>query len=95
MRRGLPDNEEAIAYALIMMLMFVLGAGLILAVLTVSVNGITDETNNLIDDGLIGVQTRHAIQFNIGAWYWWPVFVILFALFWYIVRPLEQKKLGG
>jgi len=89
------QNDDAIAYALVMMIVFILGAALVIAVLTLVVNGLTDQTNQFIDDEKISVQTRHAVQFNIGAWWWWPVFVLLAAFYWYVVRPLEQKKLGG
>lgn len=88
-------NDEAIAYGLIMMIVFIIGAGLVVTVLTMAMNGLTTETNDLIDEGVISPQTRHAVQFNLSAWWLWPVLVILGALFWYIVRPLEQKRLGG
>lgn len=93
MRTGI-DHEEAIAYGWFMVIVFVVAAGLILAVTAPMTNGFVSYSNNRIADGAMSAQTKAAVDWNVSAFIWLPVFTLIGILLWAIVRPLEQKRLG-
>lgn len=93
MRNGI-DHEEAIAYGWYMAIVFVIAAGLILAVTAPMINGFVSYSNEKIEKGEMSAQTASAVGWNISAFIWLPTFTLIGILLWSIVRPLEQKKLG-
>jgi flagellar biosynthesis/type III secretory pathway M-ring protein FliF/YscJ len=42
----------------------------------------------------MSAQTKAAVDWNVSAFIWLPVFTLIGILLWAIVRPLEQKRLG-
>jgi len=88
-------NDDGVAYGWYMFVIFILGAALVLAAMAVMMNGFVDYTNSAIQDGEMSVQTKSAIQWNLNAFWWLPVFTIIGVFIWMIVRALEQKRLGA
>ena len=89
---GLDNN--AIAYGWYMAIVFIIAAGLVLAVTAPMTNGFVDYSNSRIADGAMSAQTKAAVDWNIQAFIWLPTFALIGILLWSIVRPLEQKRLG-
>ena len=87
-------NDEGVAYGFYMYVIFILGAALVLAALAVVFNGFIDYSNIAIAGGDMSVQTKSAIDWNLNAFWWLPVFVVLGGFLWMVVRALEQKRLG-
>jgi hypothetical protein len=88
------DHEEGVAYGFIMAVAFVICASICMAILSPMSNGILDVVNGEIEDGHVSVQTASAIQWNIQAMTWLPVFALVGIFLWAVVRALEQKRLG-
>lgn len=89
------DNEEAIAYGLFMAIVFIVAAAVVIACFSPVLDGLVDYTNTQIDDGDMSMQTKAAFEWNVNAALWIPVFALIGILLWAVVRPLEQKRLGG
>lgn len=87
-------RDDAVAYGFFMLICFIIGAGLVLALMLLPANGVTNFMNGEIDQGHVSVQTREAVQFNVGMLWWCPVFALVGLLLWVYVRPLEQKRIG-
>lgn len=88
------DNESGIAFGFYSVILLIIAAGLILAVTAPMINGLVGYTNDRIEDGGMSAQTKAAIDWNVSAFVWLPVFALLGFLLWSVVRPLEQKRLG-
>lgn len=84
-------NDEGIAYGLIAVVMFIVGVALIYICFTPGMNGMIGAANDLMDDGLMGVQTAGAIRWGMGWFTAIPVIGLLGIVFWAYIRALEER----
>lgn len=81
-------NEDAVSYGWFMLLVFlVLGAFSYLCVIALY-NGVIGVANVNIGDGLTSEQTKNALSFNRDIAMYMPVFMLLGAFIWAMVRGI-------
>lgn len=88
--RGI-DNDDAIAYGLVAVVVFLAGAALIFVCFTPAMNDIVEAANGMVADGTMGVQTRGAMDWNLGLFAAIPVISLLGIMAWAYIRSLEAK----
>jgi hypothetical protein len=90
---GLDDN--GVAYALVMSIVFIVAMSIIMALLAPMINGLIGAENTLASQGDVSVQTHQAFNWNVGAFVLIPFFLILGLLYWAVIRTTEQTRYGG
>jgi hypothetical protein len=90
------DNEEAIAYGLVGVIMLLIMGAVIWIMFIPMVNAMTDQMNIMGAAGDVSAQTFTAFGIAVSMFeYGPPVFLLLLALYFGIVRALERKREEG
>lgn len=87
------DNESGIAYGFVGVIILLMGAAVMWMMFIPFINGMTDQLNVMGADGQVSQQTFAAFSLGITMYqYGPPVFILLVALYFAIVRALERRK---
>jgi hypothetical protein len=90
------DHESGIAYGFVGVIMLLVVGALVWMMFIPFANGLTDEMNDRAATGDVSAQTFVAFGLALDMYrYGPPVFILLLALYFGIVRALERKKEEG
>jgi len=87
------DNEEGISHGIVAVLMFLAVASLIFTCCIPIINQMIEVANHMISDGLIGVQTVGAMEWNLALFSSIPVIALLGIILWAYIRSLEERTI--
>ncbi|MFA7162029.1 MAG: hypothetical protein WC083_05610 [Candidatus Methanomethylophilaceae archaeon] len=85
------NNDDGIAYGLIAVVMFIAMVSLIYICFTPAMNGVIQAANDMIGDGMVGVQTAGAIEWGLGWFSAIPVVALLGIVLWAYIRAIEER----
>ena len=88
-------DDTGIAYGFMMIIVFLIFAGFILALLSPVVNGLIYHENKFIEAGDVSIQTQNAVAWNVGGFIMAIIITLIGAFYWVVVRANEQKQYGG
>jgi cell division protein FtsX len=85
-------SEEGVAYWFLGFVVLLIGAGLLIVVTTPIMNGVSDQMDIMVGDGLISEQTINAYTWSLGLYAAIPLILLIGLFIGAIIKGLEVRR---